>query len=222
MEMCSREGISLQKGMNFKVRGTHSVILMSMHSSAKYEDEIIDNGNVLIYEGHDIPQTRGGPYPKSVDQPEYLPSGTKFTENGKFNSAAQKFKRGEASAEKIVVYEKLRKGIWSYNGIFNLVDSWMAESNGRKVFKFKLELTDESVVRTDKQSKTEPAKRIIPSWVKLDAWKRDGGKCVQCGSDQNLHFDHIIPWSRGGASDDPSNIQILCGRHNIQKSDKIE
>jgi len=134
----------------------------------------------------------------------------------------QKFKRGEASAEKIVVYEKLRKGIWSYNGIFNLVDSWMSESNGRKVFKFKLELTDESVVRTDKQSKTEPAKRIIPSWVKLEAWKRDGGKCIECGSDQNLHFDHIIPWSRGGASDDPSNIQILCGRHNIQKSDKIE
>jgi hypothetical protein len=37
-----------------------------------------------------------------------------------------------------------------------------------------------------------------------------------------LHFDHIIPYSKGGSSKDPANIQILCGRHNLAKHDKIE
>jgi 5-methylcytosine-specific restriction endonuclease McrA len=65
-------------------------------------------------------------------------------------------------------------------------------------------------------------RRIIPTWVKLEVWKRDGGKCIECGSEEDLHFDHIIPWSKGGSSSTPDNIQLLCGKHNIQKHDKIE
>ena len=32
------------------------------------------------------------------------------------------------------------------------------------------------------------------------------------GATSHLHFDHIIPYSRGGSSKDPKKIQILCGR----------
>ena len=63
---------------------------------------------------------------------------------------------------------------------------------------------------------------MIPPAVKLAVWKRDSGRCVQCGSTENLHFDHIIPWSRGGASDTAENVQLLCGRHNIHKGSRIE
>jgi 5-methylcytosine-specific restriction endonuclease McrA len=47
------------------------------------------------------------------------------------------------------------------------------------------------------------------------------GKCVQCGSSDNLHFDHIIPFSLGGSSLVAENIQLLCARHNLQKRDRI-
>jgi 5-methylcytosine-specific restriction endonuclease McrA len=58
--------------------------------------------------------------------------------------------------------------------------------------------------------------------VKLEVWKRDKGKCIQCGSTDNLHFDHILPFSKGGTSLTAENIQLLCARHNLQKRDKIQ
>ena len=64
--------------------------------------------------------------------------------------------------------------------------------------------------------------RLIPTHVKLAVWKRDHGKCVECGSTDNLHFDHIIPYSRGGSSLVAENIQLMCARHNLAKHDKIQ
>ena len=60
----------LQRGMNFGTSGRPSIILMSRRPGAPYDDRIEEDGRVLIYEGHDTPQTRGGPDPKTLDQPE--------------------------------------------------------------------------------------------------------------------------------------------------------
>jgi len=57
VEMCRREGTSLQRGMNFGLGGNHSVILMSVRHNAPYRDKIEDNGTTLVYEGHDEPKT---------------------------------------------------------------------------------------------------------------------------------------------------------------------
>jgi hypothetical protein len=64
-----------------------------------------------MYEGHDVPSVRDGPDPKSVDQPEFLPSG-KLTQNGRFRDAVRRFKSGRAEAERVEVFEKIRAGIW--------------------------------------------------------------------------------------------------------------
>jgi 5-methylcytosine-specific restriction endonuclease McrA len=63
---------------------------------------------------------------------------------------------------------------------------------------------------------------MIPTPVKLAVWKRDRGRCVECGSTDNLHFDHVIPYSRGGSSLVAENIQLLCARHNFSKRDRIQ
>ncbi len=44
---------------------------------------------------------------------------------------------------------------------------------------------------------------------------------TQCGSSENLHFDHIIPFSKGGSSKTASNIQLLCAKHNLKKGAKF-
>ena len=53
LEMCGREGVSLQRGMNYQIGHNHSVILMSVRSGAPYEDRYEDDGTTIIYEGHD-------------------------------------------------------------------------------------------------------------------------------------------------------------------------
>lgn len=60
----------------------------------------------------------------------------------------------------------------------------------------------------------------IPQDVMDKVWNRDGGKCVQCGSQESLEFDHIIPFSKGGATT-YRNLQILCKTCNLEKSNKI-
>ena len=220
LSMCSQEGVNLQRGMNFRLRGKTSVILMSLRPGAPYADRIENNGRVLIYEGHDTPRRKGGPNPKSVDQPMFNPSGS-LTQNGLFYQAAVDYKNNNSDAELVRVYEKIRNGIWVYNGLFKLVDAWQEESNARKVFKFKLELTDEDIDEPKNESIEIEHNRIIPTSVKLEVWKRDKGKCVICGSTDNLHFDHIIPYSKGGSSLVAENIQLLCSRHNLEKRDQI-
>lgn len=48
LEMCQREGVSLQRGMNFGLGGTHSVILMSLRQNAPYRDRIEGDGSTLV------------------------------------------------------------------------------------------------------------------------------------------------------------------------------
>lgn len=69
----------------------------------------------------------------------------------------------------------------------------------------------------------EPApgpRPAIPKEIKRVVWDRDGGRCVQCGSKQNLEFDHDIPFSLGGSSS-VNNLQILCRTCNRRKGARI-
>ena len=61
-------------------------------------------------------------------------------------------------------------------------------------------------------SRREP----IPRDVRLAVWRRDGGHCVECGSDFDLQYDHVIPLSMGGASS-VENLQLLCADCNRAK-----
>ncbi len=92
-----------------------------------------------------------------------------------------------------------------------------------KVIRFILEETtvgyeDDLIIEDIKKPRT----RIIPSSVKKVVWERDKGKCVLCGAEDELHFDHDLPYSKGGTSINVENVRILCARHNLQKSNKIQ
>ncbi|MCH7471445.1 HNH endonuclease [bacterium] len=76
------------------------------------------------------------------------------------------------------------------------------------------------VVEVAEKLESASARQPIPDEVQLFVWKRDGGCCVQCGSKENLEFDHIIPVSKGGAST-TRNIQLLCEHCNRTKGGKV-
>ncbi|HNW58938.1 MAG TPA: HNH endonuclease [bacterium] len=43
-----------------------------------------------------------------------------------------------------------------------------------------------------------------------------------CGAEDELHFDHIVPFAKGGTSLTAANVQLLYARHNLAKRDRIE
>jgi len=72
----------------------------------------------------------------------------------------------------------------------------------------------------NKRKSGETKRESVPQEVADRIWNRDGGRCVKCGSNEKLEFDHIIPFSKGG-SNTYRNLQLLCEKCNREKSDKI-
>ncbi len=72
-----------------------------------------------------------------------------------------------------------------------------------------------NVVTNDKGNRM-----AIPTAIANAVWNRDGGRCCICGSKSELEFDHIIPFSKGGATTF-RNLQILCHTCNLKKSNNI-
>ena len=60
----------------------------------------------------------------------------------------------------------------------------------------------------------------IPERVRIEVWRREGGKCARCGSREDLEYDHIVPVSKGG-SNTARNVELLCQRCNREKSSNI-
>ncbi len=221
LTMCHEEGVNLQRGMNYHLCNSISVILMSVREGAPYSDKVEEDGRILIYEGHDVPKRKDGPDPKTINQPMNNPSGS-LTQNGQFFQSAINFKNNKIAPEIIKVYEKIKPGIWVFNGFFELIDSWLENDGKRDVFKFKMQITLSSNEEITNRDYDIDHTRLIPAEIKRIVWERDKGKCITCGATDNLHFDHIIPYSKGGSSLVADNIQLLCARHNLKKSDKIQ
>jgi hypothetical protein len=68
--------------------------------------------------------------------------------------------------------------------------------------------------------KLDDLRQPIPESVRMYVWRRDEGKCVTCGSQERLEFDHIIPVCRGGSNTN-RNIQLLCEKCNRSKMDRV-
>lgn len=60
----------------------------------------------------------------------------------------------------------------------------------------------------------------ISSDTRLFVWQRDQGRCRNCGSTQDLQFDHIVPRSLGGAGT-AANVELLCQSCNLRKGARL-
>jgi HNH endonuclease len=98
------------------------------------------------------------------------------------------------------------------NGFYNVDDPMLAEA------------IIDTLARMDKRQLLSPqsdaASRHIPHAVRQAVWQRDQGKCVQCSAIEYLEYDHIIPFSKGGAST-VNNVQLLCRKCNLAKGSRL-
>jgi hypothetical protein len=68
--------------------------------------------------------------------------------------------------------------------------------------------------------RSEWPSRHIPAPVRIEVWNRDGGRCVCCGSVENVEYDHKVPVSKGGEST-AKNLQLLCRTCNRRKRQRL-
>ena len=59
-------------------------------------------------------------------------------------------------------------------------------------------------------------RRKLPPWLVKAVMERDQYRCQHCRAWTDLTVDHVVPRSQGG-SDDPENLQVLCGPCNSRK-----
>jgi len=119
----------------------------------------------------------------------------------------------------ILYHIETKKGTFNYSQEEQelLIKEFAYKENSKfQKLKRQIEIFENISVESNEIKKRE----IIPEEVNFEVWRRDEGKCVNCGSKENLEFDHIIPFSKGG-SNTARNLQLLCETCNRKKSNKI-
>jgi len=157
---------------------------------------------------------------------------TQFEVGEDFSEFYRSFFSGEPSRAYARNTLNTPDGFWVYRGkIVNVSGAKLAGITMPEVIlrlKHLVLKQEKALTRIEKEvdafqnmAATEAARREpIPEAVRLFVWQRDGGKCVKCGSNELLEFDHIIPIAKGGSSTE-RNVQLLCEKCNRSKSTNL-
>ncbi len=76
---------------------------------------------------------------------------------------------------------------------------------------------------TDRERASSRRRECHPvRWRELrqQTFRRDGFKCVYCGSSNSLQADHVVPLARGGAST-LTNLTTACKTCNTKKGARL-
>lgn len=137
--------------------------------------------------------------------------------------------------------DDMKKGISKYNvstftrifgGWRSALESFIEYINGEIVYEDKEipmvaendERKNDVTIKTNNKNKfSHVTKREPNNRLKVQVLMRDGNRCRLCGVEcndglHNIHFDHIIPWSKGGETT-LENLQVLCSDCNLAKGD---
>jgi hypothetical protein len=77
-----------------------------------------------------------------------------------------------------------------------------------------------SIVSVESDPRQCSERRPLSDVTRAAVMVRDGARCRRCGGARNLEIDHIVPVSKGGASEE-FNLQTLCRRCNRRKWKKL-
>lgn len=80
-------------------------------------------------------------------------------------------------------------------GFYDLIDAFPEHDGRRTVFKFLLKPNLGDFDPDIADSVDLVHNRFIPGSVMQEVFMRDGGRCIECGAEDNLHYVHILPHS---------------------------
>ncbi len=126
----------------------------------------------------------------------------------------------KVSQEFFVVLWRLILGSWAYLIAYGIVRGIFAQPEESSSAQGSAPVSEKASPQVGSTTGEKRRRASIPKSVKMYVWKRDEGRCVECGSKEKLEYDHIIPLSKGGSNTD-RNLQILCQRCNRSKGASI-
>ena len=131
--------------------------------------------------------------------------------------------------------DDMKKGVSKYNlctftrrfgGWRKALEEFVKYINGAVVYKEidKKDSPQENSIKPSTNNvklKSRKTSREPSNRLKVQVLMRDGNRCRLCGVEcndglHNIHFDHIIPWSKGGETV-LENLQVLCSDCNLAK-----
>ncbi len=122
----------------------------------------------------------------------------------------------EDAAELINAGDSWSKDLYEYIDAFN-------KSGGlRKNIEIRNRAYTNKLFKEISSLETQDIQRLFDENQKIVMWRRDNGKCKQCGCSvefKDMHADHIEPHSKGGKTS-IENGQTLCALCNQSKGNK--
>lgn len=96
---------------------------------------------------------------------------------------------------------------------------------GNEKIPVQMEISHYSIQKFDRRTVPRNNTKRDPNYrLRFKVMQRDNFKCCACGASPakdpsvELHVDHIVPWSKGGATV-IENLQTLCSKCNLGKGD---
>ena len=152
-------------------------------------------------------------------------SGKLFTE-GELTEEGYNTLLAHQKTEPVIVMknDSIKKKWWYFQNEFYWEDDGLTKEEVKALILDRIlqrkKKIERAISRVNNIENEQNTRKPIPDDVKMIVWQRDGGKCVICGSNELLEYDHIIPVSKGG-SNTARNIQILCEKCNRAKGGNI-
>ncbi len=105
--------------------------------------------------------------------------------------------------------------------LYDYIDAFKA-GGVRKNIEIRNQVYTHKLFREIVNLETKDSKRAFDENQRIVMWRRDNGKCKQCGCKvefKDMHADHVIPHSKGGKTT-IENGQTLCVGCNLKKGSK--
>ena len=112
------------------------------------------------------------------------------------------------------------RGYWAFKDCFYWEDEGLSADDVKALALQRIRKRERQLATAHSLMRAEEAGQAMRPPVSIEirraVFARDGGRCVECGGNFDLQYDHVIPYSLGGATT-IANLQLLCADCNRSK-----
>ena len=113
-----------------------------------------------------------------------------------------------------------QRAYWIFRDCFYWEDDGLSAEDVKALALQRIRKQDRQLANAHSLMRAEEAGQALRPPVSIEirraVFERDGGRCVECGGSFDLQYDHVIPFSLGGATT-VENLQLLCADCNRSK-----